>query len=169
MAGYAQNDVQKIKDHYYEVGKLIKECSGVKANQDSECSLYSDELQINKGGNSWRAVGNYNKKIVFWYNDDPDNCDGCEEVPGLPLLKVQITEIVSAFKYYEEYLFLDGELIFLFKTSDNEDGNIEQRYYVANKKLIKFLCNKDNFQNKSDIAMILKKANKLQDLFVNYH
>ncbi len=125
----AQSDIniQTIRKRYYEVKKEIK----YSEKNKEEGSLYCDILERNVNGASWQAVGTFHLKQKFWYksqDDFPDNPNS-----GLEMVIVNCER--AAAKFYSEYLFHEGKLIFVFYKNENE----ELRYYFKNNKLIKQL------------------------------
>ncbi len=125
-----KSDVQKIKDWYYKVKEAIKYSKEHKL----EGKLYCDITSKNVNGASWSAIGEYSSKIQTWYNDDPDYAKDIEENPRECLVMViENTEKESTRKYYAEYLFMDGQLAFVFY----KRNDVTLRLYVKNNKVIK--------------------------------
>ncbi len=127
----AQNnaDIQQIKKWYYGVKDAISESKKNKF----EGNLYCDITERNVNGASWRAVGNYYVKTQYWYNDDPGLMIDDEKNPRKCLEMVIDNKEASVDKYYSEFLYHDGQLVFVFYKLNDES----LRFYFKNKKLIK--------------------------------
>ncbi len=168
---YAQSEEQLIenirslyKNTNEQIAEAIKQSSG----------LYCNELVVNKHSASWRAVGNYQKKVRFWYDDDPfiADCDnpegGCREV----LKKIE-ENIASTYSWNYEYLFESGKLVFCFaKYSYQNSNNQEFRFYFHDNKLIRYLEKRDNqseefMYSKKDADKIQQQAEELMKLFLS--
>ncbi len=122
-----QSDIQNIRKWY----QTTKQSISFSKKNKSEGSLYCDIFEKNSNGASWPAVGNFHIKREFWYSNRPDFLDNPAE--GLEMVIVNGER--SAVKFYEEFLFHGGQLVFAFY----KEGELELRYYFKNKKLIKKL------------------------------
>ncbi len=120
-------DIQQIRKFY----NATKERIEFSKKNKLEGNLYCDIIEKNVHGASWRAVGNFNIKSQFWYNDQPDFLDN----PRTGLEMVIIDCEYSIVQYYKEYLFHNGQLVFVFYKNDKN----ELRYYFKDNKLIKQL------------------------------
>lgn len=92
------NLINAIRDHYNNVNQLINDCQKSSENNE-ECALYKNEISINSDNLTWPGSGQYSKKIVFWYDYPPGNCDECGEKGINVLKKIEITELVSIYRY----------------------------------------------------------------------
>ena len=121
-------------DSYAEsVNQKINLC----ADEDEiPCGTYSNTLVINDQGNGWRAVGNYQKKITFWYTDQPEFAKEETGKAASALIKVEV-DIQSTYSKRDQYYYKDGELIFCYSLfSDDYVTNEESwAYFEGNKYL----------------------------------
>jgi hypothetical protein len=165
---YGQDDKLKtIRASYTEVNDNI---SKSKMPDPAAGGLYSTELVVNSNNGSWRAVGNYSNKIVFWYNDQPGHQADQTKPDNSVLLKIEITTTAAIWLTTEEYLYKDGKLVFYYKTDNQgEDGaNQEFRYYFWDGKLFRYQKNQEVVKDISQIGVkdILNKSLYLQKLFI---
>lgn len=120
-----------IKKVYYE----LKEDIAFSREHKFEGRLYCNKLEENVNGKSWSGVGTYHSVIEYWYDDNPVLVDDYSENPQ-SCLKMVIENTVSADrKYYIEYLFDEGQLIFVYYKSPTN----EMRFYANNNMPIKIL------------------------------
>lgn len=121
----AQEKIKPIRNIYKTITNQIKTC---KTSEDS-CDLYLATWELNKNGNSWRAVGTHNQKIDFWYKEiDP-------ETMTYHPLKIIVNTSTSRYNIYEEWLFDEtGGLLFYFIKDEMEET--ENRFYFNKKTLI---------------------------------
>ena len=156
---FCQNaDIEHIRKVYYKAVDDIKKSR----EEGYEGSLYCNTQETNKYGKSWRAVGNYNEKVEFWYDDDPGHH---EENPAEVLYMVIVTGESAAYGYYKEFVFENGKLIFAFEKYRNEEEPDELRYYYKNEELIKRVVNKDELEN-DESKYTLGEANNRKALFL---
>ncbi|MCR9249957.1 MAG: hypothetical protein NXI20_06010 [bacterium] len=161
---FSQNsDIDAIRTHYTEIGKKSGNC-------EMDC-LYLNELKVNANDQPWRAVGNYEKTIQFWYNDDPKQCDECGTDGENVLIKVVIDESGSSYSIHQEYLYLEGDLIFHYHISEDENAKEEYRYYFKDQILIKMMEGQEviNLRNLESAAYDNVQLNSrlLQKQFLN--
>ncbi len=126
----AQNadDIKKIKKWYYTTKEQIK----FSKHNKVESKLYCDIIENNVYNKYWRVVGKFHVKSQFWYNEQlPDQLDN----PRTGLNMVIIDGTHGPITTYTEYLFHDGQLVFVFYKTNG--GEI--RYYFKDNKLIKQL------------------------------
>lgn len=157
---YPQSDtIKHIRNQYYDVVNKIKQ-SREKAY---EGILYCNTLEFNKHGKAWRGVGNFNEKLEFWYSDDPNQK---EKGNAVNVLKMVIVNGESAaYKYYKEFLFEKGEVIFVYFQFVNEGKANEYRYYLENQEVIKRIT--DTQEPMAEEAYtILREANMNRALFL---
>jgi hypothetical protein len=155
---FSQNeDVDYIRNLYKRVSEQIRLC-----NESETCYLYQNNLNFNTLGGEWRAVGNYSKKIIFWYTDDPTHCDECGQEGMDVLKKIEIEEISGLYPYHYELLFDKGNLVFYFLR-----GESEYRYYFRNSTLIRYMEGQQistDFDD-STIQNLKHHSQKLKGLF----
>ncbi len=118
-------DIQQIRKWYNETKKAI----AFAQKHQREGALYCDVIEKNVHNASWRAIGWYNVKKQMWYNDQIDFLDNPRE--GLNMVIINVTRDVR--KEYSEYLYYEGELVFMYY----KDVLNEMRFYFKNGKLIK--------------------------------
>ncbi len=127
--------ISHIRKYYTDVNAEIEQSK--KAGYDG--SLYCNIIKINSYDASWRAVGKYGENTEFWYADDPffikENLD---EDPFSVLKKIVINYKASGMQRYEEYLFEDGYIVFIFIDDKTGAEPIEERYYFNKGKLIQY-------------------------------
>jgi hypothetical protein len=127
--GVAAQTETTIRNHYTEVNTKIKES----LEQGFEGSLYQNQIVINKNGKSWPAVGTYEEKIDFWYDDVPDHISPQERNPKNVLLKVHVSRHNVHQRNNEEYLYKDGRLLFYYSSMEEEGNQWEVRVYYTTK------------------------------------
>jgi len=157
-----------IREIYRSVNAQIETCNSNSGESDNNCELYSNVLNINSQGNSWRAVGDYNKLTKFWYNDEPPFSE-IESKPEAVLQKIEVT-ISSTYNIYEEYLFENGALIFYYHRYDYGEEIQEARFYFKDGKLIEFISSvaeeAEPELERSDYARVMEKGEALQVSFL---
>ncbi len=114
---YAQQstDIKQIKNWYYTTKKQIEYS---KKNQNGVA--YCNVIERNKH----RSMGTYYAEEQFWSSFNDDNTR----------LNLDMVIVNRDFSYYE-YLYHDGQLVFVFC----KDEYNQHRFYFKNKKLIKEL------------------------------
>lgn len=158
--GFSQDaDIDHIRKVYYSTVEEVKNSR----SEGFEGSLYCNTMETNKYGKSWRAVGNYNEKVEFWYSDDPSHQE--EDKPAKVLSMVIVNGESAVYGYYKEFLFENGVLIFAFEKFRNEGEADELRYYYKNEELIERVVNKDELE-KEESKYTLKEANNWMALFL---
>lgn len=163
---YGQDDkLKKIRQLYTETNDKIAKSK--LPMEEGWGNLYSTEININSNNGSWRAVGNYANKIIFWYYDQPGFQEDENKSDLIVLKKIEIYTTAAAGKYNEEYLYEDGKLVFYYKTSNQLE--IELRYYFWNEKLFRFQENQEIIDDISQIDPmdIKEKSLRLQKLFLD--
>lgn len=163
---YGQDDKLKtIRAHYTEVNDNI-----TKSKMPDGGGLYSTDLIVNSNNGSWRAVGNYSNKIVFWYNDQPGFQEDQSKPDNSVLQKIEISTTAAIWVSSEEYLYKDGKLVFYYKTDNQgEDGAKQEfRYYFWDGKLFRYQKNQEVVKDITQIGVkdILNKSLNLQKLFL---
>ncbi len=165
---YGQDDkLKNIRTLYAETNEKIVKSK--LPNEEGWGNLYSNELVINSNNGSWRAVGNYSNKIVFWYTDQPGFQEEQNKSELSVLIKTEINTTASVGQYHEEYLYDDGKLVFYYKTSSyGDEPKQEWRYYFVEGKLFRYQENQELIKDfsKSGATDVLKKSESLQKLFI---
>ena len=120
-----------------EIKKLYAENAAAiaRARKGEAGGLYCNELTVNSLDGSWRAVGNYLKKAVFWYSDQPEFAVASGMGAATVLAKVEVSELAAVRSLYSEFLFEGGALVFFFRSEKNSDGTAsEERVYFKDGK-----------------------------------
>ncbi len=129
--------------------------------------LYCNEVQVNSRGLSWRAVGNYSKKIALWYSDQPEFAAFENKSGESVLVKVEVKTAAAVRSEYEEYLFQDGALVFYYRRSqEGAEPQEEERCYIQDKTLLGYIKGSQTADEKKDLSPILKQAAAYQRLFL---
>ena len=158
----AEDPVASIKKAYAETSTAIE-----LGRKGEGGGLYSNEVSINSHGLSWRAVGNYSKKVVFWYTDQPEFASYQNKPETSVLAKVEVKTTAAVRSEYEEFFFQDGALVFTYRQSRaGEEPPSEIRYYFQNNALLKLVTGNQAAAHKPDIAPVLKQAAAYQQLFL---
>lgn len=160
-------DIRNIRDHYSETNEKIKYCTD---GNHEKCTIYCNEVVINRHQASWRVVGTYNRTIKFWYSDDPKLQELFEKDGRDVLLKIEIDEVISRRENYIELLFRDGALVFYYsKDISGFNDNMEERFYFSEGELIRYL---ENTENKTktvlpeQTAYVKQYAEDMMELFL---
>lgn len=159
-----ETEIEKIREIYKKTEEQIKEGLAQEGG-----GLYSNEIIVNSNNGSWRAVGNYSKKVTFWYDDDPDMAVEIDEnaTKTSVLKKIVVTTSASAgMKTYTEYLFDNDKLIFCFIKDDVYEEHTEFRYYFSNDKLIRYMDGQEIKKENPDVSDILETVKYYKDLFL---
>jgi len=113
-------------------------------------------------------VGNYSRRVAFWYSDQPDFARYENLQEEAVLVKVEIEEVAAVRSVAEEYLFDKGDLVFYYRRS-KAGGALpgEERLYFRDKKMIRRLGQPagEGFEP-SDPAATLSRARSLQKSFL---
>ncbi len=117
--------IQQIRKWYNETKKEIVFAQ----EHPKEGILYCDIIEKNVHNASWRAVGVYHIKKQMWYNDQTDFLDNPRA--GLSMVIINLERSIR--KEYSEYLYHNGELVFVYY----KDNLNELRFYFKSNKLIK--------------------------------
>lgn len=132
--------VGEIRSYYNEISSEVTRCSrSAEAGGQQEslaCRLYLVEISENRLNAPVAAVGIYHRTIRRWYDlSGPSGTKGEGYEPNAQtLVRVEIDGERSAVKWYEEYLYKGGELLFYFRKSDFG----EYRFYFGNGELVRF-------------------------------
>lgn len=153
--------VQEIKKLYAQTAAAI-----ALAQKSEVGGLYCSELIVNSRGGSWRAVGNYVKKAVFWYSDQPEFAEMAEQKAETVLAKVEVSETSAARFRYSEFLYAGGRLRFFFRSDKNGDEPaLEERVYFWDNRLPLRLPGPGNAAA-LPVEAIFKEAQYWQRLFL---
>ena len=164
---YGQEDkLKKIKTLYADTNYKIAKSK--LPGEEGWGNLYSTEINVNSNNGSWRAVGTYSNKIVFWYNDQPGFQQEENQLDWIVLEKIEINSLIAIGTMHEEYLYDKGQLVFCYKTTQYGDvPKQEYRYYYWNGKLFRYQEDqvlKDlNFAKDKEV---IDKSIELQKLFL---
>jgi uncharacterized protein YecT (DUF1311 family) len=152
----------EIKRAYTETAAAI-----ALAKKGESGGLYCNEVMINSRGGSWRAVGNYSKKVVFWYSDPPDFFAAAGKEAKAALAKVEVMETAAAVSTSHEFLYLNGEPVFYFRSeSPGGDPAGEERIYFRDGKALLRLLGKEESREAVDATALLSQAAYWQRLFL---
>jgi hypothetical protein len=158
----AEDPLASIKKFYADTSAAIE-----LGRKGEGGGLYSTEILINSHNLPWRAVGNYSKKIVFWYSDQPEFASTDNKSETSVLGKVEVKTTAAVRSEYEEFLFQEGGLVFYYQQSRaGKEPQEEARYYIQNNELLKLLRGNQGAAEKPDISPILKTAASYQQLFL---
>jgi len=154
--------VQEIKKLYTETAAAI-----ALAQKGEAGGLYCNELTVNSRNGSWRAVGNYLKKAVFWYSDQPEFAvvegKGAETVLG----KVEVSETAAARSLYREFFFAGSRLLFFFRSEKSGDESVsEERIYFRDGKPVLRLLGQEKASESIKTKAISREAEYWQRLFL---
>jgi uncharacterized protein YecT (DUF1311 family) len=137
-----------------------------RALKGGEGGLYANELVLNSRNGSWRGSGNYAKKAVFWYADPPEFAVAQGKRREAVLAKVEVTETAAAITTYSEFLYLDGEPVFVFHRG-GEGGPAEERTYFRGGRVIQRLGGTQGKAAAFDPAPLLREAAYWRGLFLS--
>lgn len=147
-----------IKKAYGEAAQSIARA------QKGEGGLYCTELDVNRLGGSWRAVGDYSKKAVFWFIDQPEFVAAEGKKREAALAKVEVREKAAALESYREFFYVDGEPAFFF--SRKGGGDVDERVYFKGGKALLRLLGKEEAEAGEGEGAILREARYWQELFL---
>lgn len=153
-----QNDVINIRNEYNKLKKQISELK----EADYMGALYCLHIEDNVFGKSYPGTGVYNSNVWYYYTFDGE--DG----------NVQLEMIIGSYKIAEntiycEYMYIDGELAFVFKKSFYED-DVEKRLYYKGENFVKYTENgveKQYDDAEESIVVILRENYSISSIFYN--
>lgn len=130
--------------------------------------LYCNTMEINSYKDQWRAVGNYNCKVNFWYTDAPEFAEYEEKTKESVLVKTTIETETSAYTYYYDFYYNNGALI-AAKSKSNVLVPFNSVYYISDGKLIKYLTEgKTSTNDKAEeYPEIINISKEFAALFLN--
>jgi hypothetical protein len=159
-------EIQTIMDLYEKTSEQI--LIAQQPDEEGFGPLYSNELIVNSNNNSWRAVGNYLKKITFWYTDQPSFAQYSDQTETSVLTKIEIETEASAMKYYSEYLFYNDQLVYFSDIITIEEGEKEElKYFFEGGKVFRFLKNNEISECEVCAEEVLQKAEEYKKLFLS--
>ena len=153
--------VAAIKKAYAETAASI-----ALAQRGEGGGLYCNELVVNSRSGSWRASGSYLKKAAFWYSDQPAFAAAEGRKAESALAKVEVEERAAAVTVYREFFFVDGCLLFFFRSEKGGGTAVEERVYLKNGKPLLRLLGAVKAPGTADAAAILREAEHWQKLFL---
>jgi hypothetical protein len=130
-AQIADKRIDEIRRLYMQTNSDIE----IAEREAPYSQIYLVELNVNKTGNQYPAVGIYSNVSKFYYTY------GDREKDPYPnrLIKINVTTKRSAMIINSEFLYNPaGQLVFGFVSTDGEEQR-ETRMYFANSVLIKLL------------------------------
>jgi hypothetical protein len=152
-----------------EIKKLYAETAAAiaRARNGEAGGLYCNELTVNSLNGSWRAVGNYLKKAVFWYSDQPEFAVASGMGAATVLAKVEVSELAAVRSLYREFLFEGGKLVFLFRSEKMSDGTAkEERIYFKDGRPLLHMRGQEKIPHAIDAKAIFGEAAYWQSLFL---
>jgi hypothetical protein len=154
--------VQEIKRFYAETAAAI-----ALAQKGEAGGLYCNELTVNSRNGSWRAVGNYSKKVAFWYNDQPEFAVAENQGAETVLAKVEVRETAAVRSLYREFFFVNGRLLFFFRSERSGDEPAsEERIYFKDSKPVLRLIGQGKGSESIGTDAISREAQYWQKLFL---
>jgi hypothetical protein len=163
----AQNDavsaIQKLYARTQDgIGQALKaEKEGVGAG------LYATDIVMNSHNASWRAVGNYSKKITFWFTDQPEFAVHEDLPPEGVLAKIDVKVAAAVRRENEEYLFDRGRLVFFFgRLQYGSEPAAETRLYFQDGRLIKALSGTTVLADHPEASAVRKRAEAYVKIFL---
>jgi hypothetical protein len=152
-----------------EIKKLYTEtAAAIALAQKGEAGgLYCNELAVNSRNGSWRAVGNYAKKIAFWYSDQPEFATAEGQEAEAVLAKVEVRETAAVRSLYREFFFAGGRLLFFFCSEKSGDEPVsEERIYFKDGKPVLRLLGQEKASGSIQTEAISREAGYWQKLFL---
>ncbi len=154
--------IAEIRKAYAETAAAI-----ALAQKGENGGLYCNEMITNSRGGSWRAVGNYSKKVVFWYSDPPAFFAAAGKEAKAALAKVEVMETAAAVSTSHEFLYMNGKPAFYFRSeSPGGDSAGEERIYFKDGKALLRLLGKEESREAGDTTALLSRAAYWQRLFL---
>jgi hypothetical protein len=151
--------VDRIKRSYEQIREKI-ELSERGVEESTYAGIFCNEVIANRNDQVWPAVGNYQMKYRFYY--DNAGTEGHHYPDRLRM--VVMTSRMSDRSYRAEYLFNEaGALIFYYAKPDepaigDEPRPLEQRIYFANGRPIRLIRGQttDNRLGADDRAVVAR-------------
>ena len=155
-----ERSLLRIKALYSETAAAI-----ARAQKGGEGGLYANELVVNSRNGSWRGSGTYSKKAVFWYADPPEFAAAEGKKGESALAKVEVTETAAAITCYSEFLYGNGELVFVFRRGGDGE-TAEERVYLQDGRVIQRLNGSQGAPTDVDPSPLLGEAAYWQEMFL---
>ncbi len=152
-----------------ELDLKLKKC---KAGEEY-CGWYHNQFVINKGDESWRAVGNYIKSITFWYNDEPSIAIAEDENANeLWVLRKVEVEIKSTYEESFQLYYNKGLLTYFYHDYSGSDGDLTEAHYFLNQEIVESNLDVNGhdggpvYSGINEQSAILKISKNYQELFL---
>lgn len=152
----------EIDSYVSEIDSFLSPCGKV----EEPCGWYSNLLTINEDGRGWRAVGTYQKKITFWYSDQPEFAEHEFGDEKMALAKVSV-RISSTYEYQEDIYFKNGIPVFYNLFIPGEILDAPMRFYFdSSHSFNSWGPEKIPFSKDVDGTRKMKYANQYMTLFL---
>lgn len=162
---HGDDPVKQIDAYKKEVSTLIKKCDG-----STTCPIFSNEVIVNSNQSSWRRISDYERKITFWYDEDPTTCTNCGENGVNSLLKVTIDERTKASRLIQELLYKEGGLVHYKKNETGKStGERSSSFYFNQKTLVQYTENGEVMNSRIEDMnwpKLISMANEYRTLYV---
>lgn len=131
--GQDKADIQYIRSKYKQVKMRIDLSTNSKEKDNFYCAIWEN--------NAYTSLLGEHTKTLFWYNDTPDIIEEMGEDPRTCLeMVIDKHRIDNGQVYYKEFLFDNGQLIFIYSKYMNQQKKAQElRLYFKNNTLIKQL------------------------------
>lgn len=131
--GQDKADIQHIRSKYKQVKMRIDLSTNSKGKDNFYCAIWEN--------NAYASLLGEHTKTLFWYNDTPDIIEEMGEDPRTCLeMVIDKHRIDDGQVYYKEFLFDNGQLIFIYSKYMNQQKKAQElRLYFKNNTLIKQL------------------------------
>jgi len=161
------NPIAAIQKLYAQTSETIR--LALQAEKEGAgAGLYSTEVFVNSHHAPWRAVGNYSKRIIFWYTDQPEFARYENKAEDAVLVKIEVKETAAVRTQYSEFLFDQGQLVFYFTQEKAGDQPAEERrYYFKAGQLRRSMVGSNVVNEKPDTTVIFRQAESYKKLFLS--
>lgn len=101
-----------IPERISEIDNKIETCLSTDEDSAAYCGVYRTTLIVNENNQQWRAVGNYRKEIIFWFNDQPRFVTMSDLPASAAILKITVVEELAIYwSQTDYYVNRHGKLI----------------------------------------------------------
>lgn len=160
-----------VEERIDEIEQKIAQCKSEDEDSSSYCGVYKTTIVVNENRQQWRAVGNYEKNITFWFNDQPRFVKMSDLPSSAALLKVTVEEELAIYWSRTEYFVnRHGALIRVtheetkagtqavaFVYSWSENGTIDEDISVYDEEERDFIQKPDRVQeNFSELVRLFE-------------
>lgn len=171
-------DIREIRQYYQRISSETTRCllNSEPGKSTQDCNLYLLEVSDNKLNVPVCSVGIFKRLNQYWLdtsgfldvaNEHPGQCDASFK---RQLVNVEINGKSAALRWYEQFVYRHGELVFYFIESDLG----EYRFYFKAGDLIRYRATKglqdtvhpSLMPTKNDGPNILRTAGYHQNLFL---